>query len=134
MDRIMDTPNDGKVKVIVFQRASWRSVDQAAGGFLLHRHQCWPSTAAARQGFAQEKKALTEGADLVIVTPGRMLSHLTLRYVDLSSLEVLILDEADRMLDMGFHADIMRSPRTAGRQTCCSRPPAGPHGTWPTSC
>ena len=51
---------------------------------------------------------MTEGADIVIVTPGRMLSHLTLGYVDLSSLEVLILDEADRMLDMGFHADIMR--------------------------
>ena len=58
--------------------------------------------------FAQEKKALTEGADIIIVTPGRMLSHLTLGYVDLSSLEVLILDEADRMLDMGFHQDIMR--------------------------
>ena len=44
----------------------------------------------------------------MIVTPGRMLSHLNLGYVDLSELEVLILDEADRMLDMGFHQDIMR--------------------------
>ncbi|MEM9024729.1 MAG: DEAD/DEAH box helicase, partial [Bacteroidota bacterium] len=58
--------------------------------------------------FRLQKQAILEGADIVISTPGRLISHLNLGYVDLSSLEVLILDEADRMLDMGFIDDIMR--------------------------
>jgi superfamily II DNA/RNA helicase len=48
------------------------------------------------------------GAELVIATPGRFLSHLALGYVNLDHLECLILDEADRMLDMGFYDDIMK--------------------------
>ncbi|MDH5365488.1 MAG: DEAD/DEAH box helicase [Cyclobacteriaceae bacterium] len=58
--------------------------------------------------FEVEKKALLEGADIIIVTPGRFISHLNLGYVDFSSLDHLILDEADRMLDMGFMEDIMK--------------------------
>lgn len=58
--------------------------------------------------FEVEKKALMEGADIIIVTPGRFISHLNLGYVDFSSLDFLILDEADRMLDMGFMDDIMK--------------------------
>ena len=112
MDRIMDTPNDGKVKalIVVPTRELAIQIDQAAEGFAYYTGITSLAIYGGGTGkeFAQEKKALTEGADIVIVTPGRMLSHLTLGYVDLSSLEVLILDEADRMLDMGFHADIMR--------------------------
>ena len=51
---------------------------------------------------------LSEGADIVIATPGRLLDHVRQRTVDLSGIEVLILDEADRMLDMGFIRDIRR--------------------------
>jgi superfamily II DNA/RNA helicase len=58
--------------------------------------------------FAQEKQALTEGADLVICTPGRMISHLNAEYVKIDKLTYLILDEADRMLDMGFFEDLMK--------------------------
>ncbi len=58
--------------------------------------------------FEQEKKGLTLGADVVIATPGRLLSHLSLGYVDLSKVSFFILDEADRMLDMGFSDDIMQ--------------------------
>lgn len=56
----------------------------------------------------QQKKALTQGADIIVATPGRMLSHLNLGYVKVEELQHLILDEADRMLDMGFHDDIMK--------------------------
>ncbi len=55
----------------------------------------------------QQKKALTTGADIIIATPGRLISHMNLGYVKLDQLEHLILDEADRMLDMGFYEDIM---------------------------
>lgn len=57
--------------------------------------------------FVQQKNGLTRGADIVIATPGRLLSHLNFINVDFSSLKYFILDEADRMLDMGFFDDIM---------------------------
>jgi len=58
--------------------------------------------------FAREKKALIEGTEVVICTPGRMIAHLNNNYVNFDGLEYLILDEADRMLDMGFHDDILK--------------------------
>ncbi|MBC7555229.1 MAG: DEAD/DEAH box helicase [Taibaiella sp.] len=58
--------------------------------------------------FAAERKALASGVDIVICTPGRMISHLNMGYVKLDSLKYLILDEADRMLDMGFFEDIIK--------------------------
>ncbi|MCH5222155.1 MAG: DEAD/DEAH box helicase [Muribaculaceae bacterium] len=60
------------------------------------------------KAFAQQQHALRNGADLVIATPGRLLAHIKMGYVDLSKVEFFILDEADRMLDMGFYDDIMR--------------------------
>jgi len=58
--------------------------------------------------FEQQRKGLSLGADVVIATPGRLLSHLSLGYVDLSHVSYFVLDEADRMLDMGFYEDIMQ--------------------------
>ena len=58
--------------------------------------------------FEQQKKGLTLGADVVIATPGRLIAHLSLGYVDLSRVSFFVLDEADRMLDMGFYDDIMQ--------------------------
>jgi ATP-dependent RNA helicase RhlE len=57
--------------------------------------------------FVQEKKALSHGADVVVCTPGKMMAHIKMGYVKLDGLKYLILDEADRMLDMGFYDDIM---------------------------
>lgn len=57
--------------------------------------------------FVQEKKALSMGADIVICTPGKMMAHIKMGYVKLDGLKYLVLDEADRMLDMGFYDDIM---------------------------
>ncbi|HKK76891.1 MAG TPA: DEAD/DEAH box helicase [Saprospiraceae bacterium] len=58
------------------------------------------------QEMVQEKRALKQGVDMIIATPGRFKMHLELGYVDLSTVKCLILDEADRMLDMGFAPDI----------------------------
>lgn len=55
-----------------------------------------------------QKSALVDGADIIVATPGRLIAHIQLGYVDLGSVRHLILDEADRMLDMGFYEDIMR--------------------------
>jgi ATP-dependent RNA helicase RhlE len=79
--------------------------------------------------FSTEKKALSHGADVVICTPGRMIAHLQMGYVKLDGLKYLILDEADRMLDMGFNEDIMKiiSYLPKKRQTLCfsaTMPPA----------
>ncbi len=59
-------------------------------------------------GWEEQKKALIQGADVIIATPGKLISHLNMGYVKFDELECLILDEADRMLDMGFHDDIMK--------------------------
>lgn len=63
------------------------------------------------QEFEAEKKALSHGADIIVATPGKLITHLNFKYTDLSEVEYLILDEADRMLDMGFYEDIMRIVR-----------------------
>ncbi|MBD5425232.1 MAG: DEAD/DEAH box helicase [Bacteroides sp.] len=59
-------------------------------------------------GYARQQRGLQMGAEVVIATPGRLLAHLSMGYVDLSEVEFFILDEADRMLDMGFNDDIMQ--------------------------
>jgi ATP-dependent RNA helicase RhlE len=55
-----------------------------------------------------QERALRAGAEIVVATPGRLLDHMRFGYVDLAGLEVVVLDEADRMLDMGFLPDIQR--------------------------
>jgi len=58
--------------------------------------------------WSAQAEALKKGTDVIIATPGRFLSFLSIANIDLSGIEYLILDEADRMLDMGFNHDIMR--------------------------
>jgi ATP-dependent RNA helicase RhlE len=55
-----------------------------------------------------QERALRDGSDLIVATPGRLLDHMRFKYVDLTGIEVLVLDEADRMLDMGFLPDVRR--------------------------
>jgi superfamily II DNA/RNA helicase len=58
--------------------------------------------------FAQQRRALTMGGNIIVATPGKLISHLNLGYVKFENVEHLILDEADRMLDMGFMDDIQK--------------------------
>jgi superfamily II DNA/RNA helicase len=58
--------------------------------------------------FSLQKKALEQGTHIIVATPGKLISHLNMSYTDFSEVEVLILDEADRMLDMGFYEDIVQ--------------------------
>lgn len=58
-------------------------------------------------GYEQQRRALREGVDIVIATPGRLISHINSGIVKLNEISFLVLDEADRMLDMGFKDDIL---------------------------
>ncbi len=59
------------------------------------------------QRYEQELRGMSRGADIIVATPGRLISHINLGNIDLSRVSFFILDEADRMLDMGFYNDIM---------------------------
>ena len=87
-----------------------QQIDQAMQGFAYYLDGV--SCVAVYGGndgnrYDQELKSLSLGADVVIATPGRFISHISLGNVDLSKVSFFILDEADRMLDMGFSEDIM---------------------------
>lgn len=80
--------------------------------FLGLTYFCGVSSSAVYGGgdaseFERQKQALVKGADILIATPGRLLAHIKLGYVSFDNIEILILDEADRMLDMGFREDIL---------------------------
>ncbi len=59
------------------------------------------------QRYEQELRGMAKGADIIVATPGRLISHINLGNINLSKVSFFILDEADRMLDMGFYSDIM---------------------------
>jgi len=99
-----------------------QQIDQAMEGFSYYLDDISSvSVYGGNDGirYEQEKRALALGADVVIATPGRLISHLSLGNVDLSRVSFFILDEADRMLDMGFYDDIMQIVKQlpADRQT-----------------
>lgn len=87
-----------------------QQIDQAMQGFAYYTPEI--SSVAVYGGndgirYEQEKRSFKTGADIIIATPGRLISHLSLGNLDLSKVSFFILDEADRMLDMGFCDDIM---------------------------
>ena len=88
-----------------------QQIDQAMQGFGYYLEGV--SSVAVYGGndgtrFDQEMRGLKMGADVIIATPGRLLSHIRMGHVDLSRLSFFVLDEADRMLDMGFSDDILQ--------------------------
>ena len=94
--------------VIVPTRELAIQIDEAIQGFAYFAPVSAISIYGGSDGisFAQEKRALTEGANIIIATPGRLIAHLNMGYVNFKHIKHLILDEADRMLDMGFSDDI----------------------------
>lgn len=88
-----------------------QQIDQAMQGFGYYLDDV--SSVAVYGGndgtrFDQETKGLSLGAEIIIATPGRFLSHLKMGHADLSRVSFCVLDEADRMLDMGFYDDILK--------------------------
>lgn len=85
-----------------------RQIDQALQGFAYYMNVSCVAIYGGNDGirYEQERKSLQQGADVVIATPGRLIAHLQLGTLDLSRTTHFVLDEADRMLDMGFADDI----------------------------
>ena len=95
-------------------------IDDEVQGFAYHS----PVSSVAVYGgvpMEPQERALRAGVDIVIATPGRLLDHMRSNVGDFSKLEVFVLDEADRMMDMGFWPDVRRiaeaMPPSADRQT-----------------
>lgn len=111
IDDLVRNPNDGVDTIILVPtRELAIQIDQQMSGF---GYFVSVSSTAIYGGndsgeWSRQRTALSEGADIVIATPGRMLQHISMGYVDFSKVRHLVLDEADRMLDMGFYDDIMQ--------------------------
>ena len=112
INKILEQPEDGHIKalVIVPTRELAVQIDQQLEGLSYYTSVSSLAVYGGGDGqsFDREKKALSEGADIIIGTPGRLIAHLNMNYVKVEKLDVLVLDEADRMLDMGFNEDIMK--------------------------
>jgi len=103
-------PDKVKVLILVPTRELALQIDQQIEGFsyFLPIHSIPIYGGGDGQEWAQQKKALTMGADIVVATPGKLISHLKMGYVKFEHVTHLILDEADRMLDMNFYDDIIK--------------------------
>lgn len=114
-------PNKVNAIIMLPTRELAQQIDQQMEGFSYFS----PFSSVAVYGgsdgeaWSTQKQGLLKGAEVVIATPGRLLSHINLYDIDFSGVKYLILDEADRMLDMGFYDDIMKIVKLlpADRQT-----------------
>tara|TARA_B110000008_G_scaffold28922_1_gene25929 strand:- start:124 stop:1332 length:1209 start_codon:yes stop_codon:yes gene_type:complete len=105
----IDICNKVKAIIIAPTRELAKQIDMQIEGFSYFTNSSSYPVYGGGTGveFDNQKQALKKGADIIICTPGRLLAHLDFDYFDTSHVDYLILDEADRMLDMGFYDDIM---------------------------
>lgn len=122
LNKLAANPSDHTdTLIIVPTRELALQIDQAIQGFSYFTNASAIAIYGGSGGnvFEQEKRALTQGGNIIIATPGRLKAHLNLGYVKLDQVKHFILDEADRMLDMGFVDDILTisSNLPKGKQT-----------------
>lgn len=113
LNRLLVEGNDDNViksMIIVPTRELAQQIDQQFQGFSYYLPVSTTVVYGGGdgKGWDVQKRGMLMGSDVVIATPGRMISHIQNSGIDLSHVECLILDEADRMLDMGFSEDIMK--------------------------
>ncbi len=120
MQRLLATPSAGVTRVLVLAptRELAVQIEDDFTGFSYHTMLTGVAVYGGVDGDIQAR-ALRAGADVVVATPGRLLDHMSCGIVDFGKVEVLVLDEADRMLDMGFWPDVRKivSALPAARQT-----------------
>lgn len=113
LNNLQTEPHDEhKINAIIMAptRELAQQIDQQMEGFSYFTPFSSVAVYGGNDGDAWDvqKRGLVSGADVVIATPGRLLSHINLYKIDFSGVKYFILDEADRMLDMGFYDDIMK--------------------------
>lgn len=111
LDLVVDLPGGNTTTLIIVPtRELAMQIDQQVQGigYTMGIHSIAIYGGGDGDNWGQQKLALTQGADIVIATPGKLISHLNLGYVKFDTIKYLILDEADRMLDIGFHDDIVK--------------------------
>ena len=111
LDLIADLPGgETSTLIIVPTRELAMQIDQQVQGigYTMGIHSIAIYGGGDGDNWGQQKMALTQGADIVVATPGKLISHLNLGYVKFDTIKFLILDEADRMLDIGFYDDIVK--------------------------
>ncbi len=111
LDKLADLPrNISSTLIIVPTRELAIQIDQQVQGigYTLGINSIPIYGGGSGEDWEQEKIALTQGADIIVATPGKLLAHLAMGYVKFDTIKFLILDEADRMLDIGFIDDIIK--------------------------
>ncbi len=120
LDKLTKVAPNNKVKAIIIAptRELAKQIDMQIEGFSYFTNSSSYPIYGGGTGveFDKQKQALKKGADIIICTPGRLLAHLDFDYFDTSGVEHLILDEADRMLDMGFYDDIMEIAKKLSKE------------------
>ncbi len=108
LERLLEQPR-GRIHALVLTPT--RELALQADGFLKklagHTHLRGAAVYGG-VGMIDQERALRGGAEIILATPGRLLDHMSRGYVDFRDLKILVLDEADRMLDMGFLPDVRR--------------------------
>jgi ATP-dependent RNA helicase RhlE len=116
-----DPPSRSRVLVLAPTRELAVQIEDEIHGLAYHTHV----TSAAIYGGVEmggQERALKAGVDIIVATPGRLIDHMRQQNADLTAIDLLVLDEADRMMDMGFWPDVRRiiaalPSSDSGRQT-----------------
>ena len=110
LQKISDNPNRGEINALIIVPTRELAVqidNQIQGlGYFVGVSSIAIYGGGDGSSWDNQKKALVHGADIIVATPGRFIAHINQEYVKLNTIKHFILDEADRMLDMGFYDDI----------------------------
>ena len=112
LDKILKNKRSEKVDTIIIAptRELAKQIDMQIEGFSYFTNTSSYPIYGGGTGveFENQKQAIIKGTNIIICTPGRLLAHMDFNYFDTSSIKHLVLDEADKMLDMGFYEDIIK--------------------------
>jgi superfamily II DNA/RNA helicase len=112
LHKLIEGESSGKISTVVIcpTRELAIQIDQQIQGFTYFTSIESIAIYGGGDGedWVEEKNAIQKGVDIIVATPGKFIAHLNMGYMDLSSVKYAILDEADRMLDIGFHDDIIK--------------------------
>lgn len=109
LNKLAENPKDGALVVVPTRELAIQIDQQIQGlGYFLGVSSLAIYGGGDAQDWDVQKKSLIEGINIIVATPGKFISHINMGYVNFKNIKYLVLDEADRMLDMGFREDISK--------------------------